>query len=670
MSGTGGAPPIGPPPAPVGAMGGVPGVMVPTGGSGGACVPVDCKQPSGSYCGKIGNGCGKNLDCGACEGDYTCEDHVCVGGDSCQTLECETPGGHYCGSVGDGCGRAMDCGACAAGDSCIGGVCVKPNCVPLTCSGSGTQFCGLVGDGCGATIDCGACTAPATCGGSGIDNVCGDPDCEPMDCTTAEGAQYCGEVGNGCGGVLDCGECADGSVCGSAGTPNLCPFDPCEGLECDVEKCATGSTTLSGTVFAPEGTLPLYNVLVYVPNAELEPIAEGASCVQCDAVPSGKPITSTLTDTQGHFKLENVPTGEKIPLVIQIGKWRRQVTIPTVVGCTDNVITDPERTRLPRNQAEGNLPRMALTTGSLDALECLLRKIGLDDSEFTTDTGNGRVHLYQGGQTRDPGAGAFNEAFGGATFPNATTLWSDPAKMQTYDMLILSCEGAGNSDKTAYIPNLETYGNLGGRVFLDHMHFSWLQSGSAAFSGTATYIGVGEDFPLTTTALIDTSFPKGNALADWLVTVGATPTRGQMTLYEGQHSVTAVTPPTQRWIYVEKNPNEMDLPGIQYMTFNTPVGTPVEQQCGRVVFTDIHVRGVPEGTDPDVSGPETPFPDGCTTEPLTPQAKALVFMFFDLSSCVQPDEEPPVPPAPPPPPDVPPPPIAGPPPPPPPPPPP
>lgn len=45
-------------------------------------------------------------------------------------------------------------------------------CVPVTCSSQGKN-CGSLSDGCGGTLDCGSCAAPATCGGSGIANVCG-----------------------------------------------------------------------------------------------------------------------------------------------------------------------------------------------------------------------------------------------------------------------------------------------------------------------------------------------------------------------------------------------------------------------------------------------------------------------------------------------------------------
>jgi hypothetical protein len=48
------------------------------------------------------------------------------------------------------------------------------------------------------------------------------------------------------------------------------------------------------------------------------------------------------------------------------------------------------------------------------------------------------------------------------------------------------------------------------------------------------------------------------------------------------------------------------------------------------VFSDMHVAS---GSS---SSSATAFPGGCSSGDLTPQEKALAFMFFDISSCVGP----------------------------------
>jgi hypothetical protein len=89
------------------------------------------------------------------------------------------------------------------------------------------------------------------------------------------------------------------------------------------------------------------------------------------------------------------------------------------------------------------------------------------------------------------------------------------------------------------------------------------------------------------------------------------------------------------------------------MTFNTPVLSAPAAQCGRAVFTDLHMNSAVPSLDGgpasggDNSDPTKPFPTECKTNAMSPQAKALEFMFFDLSACVEPDTATPVPPPPP-----------------------
>ena len=175
--------------------------------------------------------------------------------------------------------------------------------------------------------------------------------------------------------------------------------DACVGLECQVVNCqAMGmpSTTITGTVFAPNGTLPLNGVNVYVPRdpLPLPAFTEGATCDRCMTLP-GSPVAQVISGADGTFTLENVPAGANVPLVITTGKWRRVTTLANVNQCTQNMVTT-EETRLPKNKAEGDIPKIALTTGGADSLECLVRKLGIDDAEVGTGGSAGRVHFYKG----------------------------------------------------------------------------------------------------------------------------------------------------------------------------------------------------------------------------------------------------------------------------------
>jgi hypothetical protein len=237
------------------------------------------------------------------------------------------------------------------------------------------------------------------------------------------------------------------------------------------------------------------------------------------------------------------------------------------------------------------------------------------------------------------GAASFTAALGGTAFPAATTLWASPTKMLAYDMLLMSCEGGQYAaTKLPYIGNIKGYADAGGRLFNDHLHFYWLRNGPAPWPTTATYIGNGAAPASPTMGNIVTTFNKGAALADWLVAVGGSTTRGQITLYGAQHSVDAVRAPTQDWITIGS--------ATDYLTFNTPVEAAATAQCGRVVETDLHVKDVPSNQNgKDDSDPSKPFPSACLSTTLSAQEKALEFLFFDLSSCLLPDnviQQPPI----------------------------
>jgi hypothetical protein len=138
---------------------------------------------------------------------------------------------------------------------------------------------------------------------------------------------------------------------------------------------------------------------------------------------------------------------------------------------------------------------------------------------------------------------------------------------------------------------------------------------------------------------VDSSFPKGLAFRQWLVNVKASTEPGKLELQKLEHSVDTVNPElARRWIYGIDPDGKVGgsrVPDmVQYFSFTTPVGEP---ECGRMVFSDVHVSF--GGGDYAA----TPFPDRCSASPsdeLSAQEKALEFMIFDLSSCIQKEDDP------------------------------
>lgn len=400
-------------------------------------------------------------------------------------------------------------------------------------------------------------------------------------------------------------------------------IDPCEGLECDQVACAPGEgpTTLSGIVHIPSGALPLPNVSVYIPNGPLAPIQEGASCERCEDIVSGNPLVLTTTDVDGYFHLENVPVGTDVPLVMQTGKWRRQVLIPSIEPCQENLITDENLTRMPRSQAEGDLPRIAVSTGGWDNLECLLYKIGVADEEFTTENNpGGRVTLFRGSSGTTRFASDFQ---GGVSFTRASDWWGSLENLLEYDIVMHSCAFPGNTAQASQA--LENFTNVGGRAFMTDLHRAWFQNGTPNFQSVASWRG--QSYTDALTANIDTTFAGGETLYDWMYGLGALSPAGQFPIFQIYNNINSVNSTlAERWIYSNR--------GDHYFAFNTPVGAEEADQCGRVVYSDLHISGGGGST------PNQPFPTSCGTNPLSGQELALIYMFFDLSGCIAPECEP------------------------------
>jgi hypothetical protein len=598
------------------------------GGGGQTCQGGTTCAQAGANCGDIPDGCGSIIHCGDCTGSDICGPNNVCGPSPCVPQDC-TAQGFNCGKTGDGCGNLIDCGSCTdPADTCGGagqpGKCGHSTvCVPQTCAQLSFN-CGVNGDGCGGTVDCGTCTVPGEfCGGNqSFPSVCGKPPCSPKTC--AQQNANCGPVSDGCGGLLSCGACSSGQICGAT-TANQCGTDPnCTNLCLQQTTCANPNvtTTISGVVYAPNGVDPLPNALVYVPNGTVQPFTAGVTCDNCGAAASGAPLVKAYSAVDGTFKITNAPVGANIPLVIQIGRWRRQFTIPNVTACQDNP-QSAANTHLPRTKTEGDIPLMAFSTGSVDTLECVMRKIGVADSEFTKPSGTGRIHLYQGNGSATSGG-----ATAGTGTPTEDTLWGTQATLNKYDMVLFPCQGAQYNKTAAAQSNLINYANAGGRIFATHYSYVWLYN-DAPFSTTAAWSPKYNNNLSDQTGYIDTTFPKGLLLAQWLMlpAIKGSTTLGQIPINTLREDFTAVNAPSQLWMTI----NDSVYGTIpMHFTFNTPVGVTSDMQCGRAVFSDFHVENANNAYG-------QVFPAECPGGAMTAQEKLLEFMLFDLASCVTSD---------------------------------
>ena len=367
--------------------------------------------------------------------------------------------------------------------------------------------------------------------------------------------------------------------------------------------CPPGSTTtLRGKVFDPAGSVALPHATVYVPkdgDAALPPLSI------TDPLPIDA-LAQTKTNERGEFALEGVPGSGKVPVVVQRGKWRRKVMVDVPSACADNTVED-RTLRLPKNGGEGDMPHIAVTTGPVDGLECLLRGIGVDDAEFVTGADpNGHVHLFKG--------------YGGRLGADASTeLWGDVATLKRYDATLLGCEAQETlANKGGNAPHaMHAYLEEGGRVLAGHYQYVWFQSSPYPdFQQVVQWStsGNGGSGPYA----IDTSSPSGLAFSGWLESVGAA-TSGTIALTQVTRSVGAVSTSVQPWLQ-----RTGGAPVL--FTFDTPLAAPKGDRRGRVAFTDFHVTGR--------GGPDSIGACEIAAGALNPQQRALEYLVFDLTSAL------------------------------------
>jgi hypothetical protein len=703
----------------------------------------------GSYTCNAGNG-GDTCDSTLAEECIagTCTAPVCTPRTFAQA--CPGGGGHKsCGVQPDGCNSTINCGGCAADESCGRGgpsLCgPNPVCQPTPAATACAGKCGTVANGCGGTIACNSSNGGVSCTGSEYcgatqPNRCGTP---PVTCTPRSCAQLghsCGLASDGCGHQLNCwsgcspsdpsctGSCGGNSGClanTTTGAQSCVVGSPaCSGSLCNTVPTSCGTPTatkLTGTVRTPgfnnSGTwvnrLPVPNALVYIPAEPTTPLPtlfEGvqagnpASCGRCEdeaLVADGQSVlAAAVSDFKGEFTLEGrIPVGTAFELVIKVGKWRRVIQVPAGVAqaCTSQPLA-LDYTRLPAFTNDGlsgtHLPKIAISTGAVDEMECVFRAIGMAETEFTVPSGGGRIHMYRatgsGGNGANGGARMRQSAPGctgtwnppgpnnngtqctannnagcspvmqpgcsGTVYTDITVddsaLYNTPTTLDDYDLVVWDCEGNEAFEGNTARANIESYVNAGGRMFASHFSYTWVE-GNGTLDASADWGASGSvddaigfiSLPSGSTQRTRANAVKSPLFRDWLDWQGAltgttagmltNPATPQFPIEDARDRAGAnVGASTDEWVYRLSGAN----PRVQQLSFNTPYGAAENLICGRVAYSGFHV------SDTDNNDSNDYFPGVCDNGELSAQEKILAFMLFDLATCVS-TGDPPTPPS-------------------------
>jgi len=176
-------------------------------------------------------------------------------------------------------------------------------------------------------------------------------------------------------------------------------------------------------------------------------------------------------------------------------------------------------------------------------------------------------------------------------------------------------------------------------VFMSHWQNGWIENAPQPWPSVANFDN-NQDTPFEALDTINQSFDRGKAMYLWLdgPEVKALDASKKLPVNDPRDSAHTInnytgtnTPRADDFVDLGGCSDCSLATAVQDFQFTTPNDKPESERCGKVVFSDMHVAS---GSSSSTS---EGFPKGCSTDPtMTPQEKALAFIFFDIASCVGP----------------------------------
>ncbi|HEY8041876.1 MAG TPA: hypothetical protein VIF15_18860 [Polyangiaceae bacterium] len=372
--------------------------------------------------------------------------------------------------------------------------------------------------------------------------------------------------------------------------------------------CNGTATSVTGTVYAPNGTDPLPNIYVYA-AAKVNPFPAGNFCNQCNS-PLDNWYSHTQSGNDGTFSLSlsNVPAGADIQLVINVGRFRKVTPLP--VKCGSNA-APKAATTLPGKAADGDIPKIAVSTGNSDHLDQILGVLGI--TEY--DCYEGRASTGSSSPTCQPVDSLSN-----------LLLKKSATPIDAYHLLFVSCAPnafknyATSGVNTATLSsNVSSFVTSGGRLFATDMSYDYV---AQAFPSAITWQGpTGAPQPVDGANVGAAGSYNGNvddpSLKAWMTGLGVPTSPVPLQGFLNPWSVQASLPKTSTLI-VDGTVSYTGAGGA------TSGDVPLTSQfdvsaCGRVVYSSYHTAG---GT--------------VTPGNLLPQERILEYLVFEVGSCVTP----------------------------------
>lgn len=389
-----------------------------------------------------------------------------------------------------------------------------------------------------------------------------------------------------------------------------------------------GDTTLTGTVYAPNGEIPVSGALVYLAQDEPAGIPQQVYCSECVELPCG--ARHTFTEPDGSFSLE-ADLGSKY-LVVQKGQFMRVSSID-VAG---EVMLSTELTTLPGvNDPDAGLyiPKIALAVGRHDSLQHALGKLGLGD-------------IYDG--TIWPGSQQFDMYLNGQFFQDVeaefTDLLQDYEEMSKYHIIFVPCTDDLQEQQFTpeVVENIRRWVEAGGKWYVADWSAEYVED---LFPQYQTFFGepqaIEQDPYDTVGTVLDPELlawlqalpddlkdinPLNPDAPEPLPKMDALP---QVELVDNWSGVEAVHPvevmdangdlvDVGHHVWVE-GPGGGSVPGGIH-----PMSVTGEYGCGRVMFTTYHT--VQAGFD---------------YVGLTPQELILMYLILEIGVCQVPADPPP-----------------------------